>query len=64
VCGTQVGLGWPFIAHDWRAYMNGAFDLGRVFTHTWTVNWKFIPEEQFISKELALVRPLVPCLVR
>lgn len=51
---VQVGLGWPFLAHDWRAYMNGAFDLGRVFTHTWTVNWKFVPEEQFVSKELAL----------
>lgn len=69
-------LGWPFLEHNWQSYLNGAFDLGRVFTFTWTVgtssfvhdgafthadvppsqvNWKFLPEEIFVSKELALV---------
>jgi len=50
----QIGLGWPFLVQDWQAYLKGAFDLGRVFIHTWTVNWKFVPEEYFVSKELAL----------
>lgn len=34
--------------------MHKAFELSRVFTYKWTVNWKFLPEDLFVSKELAL----------
>jgi len=52
--GIQVLVGWPFIEHNWQTYLKGSFDLGRVFMHTWTVNLKFLPEDIFVGKELAL----------
>ena len=27
----------------------------QVFLHTWTVNWKFLPEAWFVSRRLALL---------
>jgi alpha-1,3-mannosyltransferase len=35
--------------------MRGAFDFGRVFFFKWTVNWKFLDESVFVSKELAVL---------
>jgi hypothetical protein len=32
----------------------GSFDLGRKFIHFWSVNWKFVPEETFLSNGWAL----------
>lgn len=37
------------------SYLSKAFELSRVFTYKWTVNWKFLPEELFVSRELALL---------
>jgi alpha-1,3-mannosyltransferase len=31
-----------------------AFDLGRKFIFYWSVNWKFIPEDVFLSNEWGL----------
>lgn len=47
-------MGLPFLRHNWFNYLHKAFELSRVFTFEWTVNWKFLPEDVFISKELAL----------
>jgi alpha-1,3-mannosyltransferase len=55
VCGIiQLLLGLPFMLTDFWAYINGSFEFGRVFKFKWTVNWKFLPEEVFVSKSLAL----------
>eukprot|EP00945_MAST-04E_sp_MAST-4E-sp1_P007942 g7942.t1 len=55
VCAViQVALGMPFMMTDFWAYMNGSFEFGRVFKYKWTVNWKFLPEDIFVSKPLAL----------
>jgi alpha-1,3-mannosyltransferase len=35
-------------------YINRAFEFGREFFYIWTVNFKFLPEEMFLSKKLAL----------
>lgn len=37
-----------------RGYLKRAFDLSRVFKYEWTVNWKFVSEERFLSKEFAI----------
>ncbi|EIW70538.1 hypothetical protein TREMEDRAFT_68105 [Tremella mesenterica DSM 1558] len=43
----------PFLAHDSLAYFNSAFDFSRQFLYKWTVNWRFISESTFLSKEWA-----------
>ncbi|XP_052896265.1 lethal(2)neighbour of tid protein 2 [Anopheles moucheti] len=51
VCGMiQLILGAPFLlTHPWQ-YIKGSFDLGRVFEHKWTVNYRFLEPEIFESK--------------
>lgn len=49
VCAlVQLILGMPFLLENPYAYVRGAFDLGRVFEHRWTVNWRFLPEDVFV----------------
>ena len=50
---TQVVLGAPFLMTFPREYLGRAFELGRVFTHKWSVNFKFVPEDVFTSKAFA-----------
>ncbi|TMW55969.1 hypothetical protein Poli38472_008617 [Pythium oligandrum] len=55
ICATiQIILALPFLRHNWFNYLTKAFELSRVFTYKWTVNWKFLDEEVFVSKSLAL----------
>ncbi|XP_009604382.1 dol-P-Man:Man(5)GlcNAc(2)-PP-Dol alpha-1,3-mannosyltransferase [Nicotiana tomentosiformis] len=51
---VQILLGLPFILSHPASYISKAFDLGRVFIHFWSVNFKFVPEEIFVSKAFAL----------
>jgi len=48
--GLQLLLGLPFLTTFPYEYLKGSFDLGRVFMFKWTVNFKFLPEEYFVSK--------------
>lgn len=50
---VQVLVGLPFLLSYPVAYISRAFNLGRVFIHFWSVNFKFVPEEIFVSKEFA-----------
>ncbi|KAJ0053226.1 hypothetical protein Pint_01000 [Pistacia integerrima] len=50
----QILLGLPFIASHPIAYISRSFNLGRVFIHFWSVNFKFIPEPLFVSKGFAV----------
>ena len=43
----------PFIMEDLQAYVTRAFDLGRQFMYKWTVNWRFVSEETFLSKSFS-----------
>ena len=46
-CGSAA----PFMGREETPiYLKQAFDLGRQFMYKWTVNWKFVPEEIFLSK--------------
>ncbi|KAK6154198.1 hypothetical protein DH2020_013837 [Rehmannia glutinosa] len=51
---VQILLGLPFILSHPVAYISRAFNLGRVFIHFWSVNFKFVPEEIFVSRGFAL----------
>ncbi len=51
VCASlQLALGLPFLLENPYAYLKGSFDVGRVFLFEWTVNWRFLPEEIFVSR--------------
>lgn len=57
---VQVMIGWRFLlplfwdeeARYLRwSYLSNAFDFSRKFLYKWTVNWKFVSEEKFLSDE-------------
>lgn len=51
ICGAlQLVLGAPFLATYPLQYLKGSFDLGRVFDHKWTVNYRFLPKELFENR--------------
>eukprot|EP00243_Klebsormidium_subtile_P006218 TRINITY_DN259_c0_g1_i1.p1 TRINITY_DN259_c0_g1~~TRINITY_DN259_c0_g1_i1.p1 ORF type:complete len:160 (-),score=16.43 TRINITY_DN259_c0_g1_i1:193-672(-) len=51
----QVVLGLPFLlTYPW-SYIARSFELSRVFIHHWSVNLKFVPEDIFLSKPLAIM---------
>ena len=49
----QLGLAGPFLLHAPGSYLGRAFELSRVFLHTWSVNLKFLPEQAFQARWLA-----------
>ncbi|CAN0929864.1 Dol-P-Man:Man(5)GlcNAc(2)-PP-Dol alpha-1,3-mannosyltransferase [Linum grandiflorum] len=51
---VQILLGLPFLLSYPVAYISKAFNLGRVFIHFWSVNFKFVPEPIFVSKQFAV----------
>ncbi|VFQ59630.1 unnamed protein product [Cuscuta campestris] len=51
---VQILLGLPFILPHPVPYLSRAFNLGRVFIHFWSVNFKFVPEDIFVSKTFAI----------
>lgn len=51
VCGAvQLLLGLPFLLTYPVEYVKGSFDFGRVFNHTWTVNYRFLDIPAFENK--------------
>ena len=51
---VQVLAGLPFMRRNARGYVLRAFDLTREFKYEWTVNWRFVSEETFLSREFAI----------
>ncbi|KAJ2486404.1 dolichyl-P-Man:Man(5)GlcNAc(2)-PP-dolichol alpha-1,3-mannosyltransferase [Coemansia sp. RSA 2050] len=54
VVGSQVAVAVPFIYEYPAEYVTRAFDLGRQFDFTWTVNWRFVGVSVFESPQWAL----------
>ncbi len=52
---VQIVAGYPFLSTFPYEYISKAFELGRVFMFKWTVNFKFLPESVFVSKELSIL---------
>lgn len=55
ICGvTQLILGAPFLLRHPVSYLRKAFELDRQFFFKWTVNFKFLSEDIFLSKQWAI----------
>ncbi|XHG04728.1 dolichyl-P-Man:Man(5)GlcNAc(2)-PP-dolichol alpha-1,3-mannosyltransferase [Aspergillus wentii] len=51
---VQVLLAIPFLQNNPAGYASRAFELTRQFMFKWTVNWRFVGEEIFLSKGFSL----------
>lgn len=51
---VQLILGSPFLVSYPVEYIKGSFDLGRIFEHKWTVNYRFLPQPIFEDKKFHL----------
>lgn len=49
----QVITALPFLLEDYHAYFSKAFEFSRQFFYKWTVNWRFVSEETFLSPSFA-----------
>ena len=47
---VQVLIAVPFLAQNPWGYLGRAFELSRQFFFKWTVNWRFVGEDIFLSK--------------
>ena len=50
---VQFTLAVPFLSNA-RGYIARSFELTRVFLYKWTVNWRFLGEKRFLSREFAI----------
>lgn len=51
----QIAIAVPFLAKNPRGYAARAFELSRQFKFKWTVNWRMLGEDMFLSKPFALL---------
>lgn len=54
IAAVQTMLANSFLAVDRQAYLKCAFNLQRVFLYKWTVNWRMIGNEFFLSRQWAV----------
>ena len=50
---TQLAVGYEFLSAHPASYVRKAFEFSRVFIHHWSVNFKFVPNETFVSPAFA-----------
>ncbi|KAI1876672.1 uncharacterized protein JN550_000744 [Neoarthrinium moseri] len=50
----QIATANPFLLQNPMGYLSRAFELSRQFLFKWTVNWRFVGEETFLSRPFAL----------
>ncbi|KAJ5558526.1 Glycosyltransferase ALG3 [Penicillium sp. DV-2018c] len=50
----QVLLAVPFLRANATGYLSRSFELSRQFLFKWTVNWRFMGEEAFLSRDFSL----------
>ncbi|OBZ75976.1 putative Dol-P-Man:Man(5)GlcNAc(2)-PP-Dol alpha-1,3-mannosyltransferase [Grifola frondosa] len=51
---SQVAIGLPFLLEHPQSYLKHAYEFSRAFLFKWTVNWRFVGEETFLSPRWAL----------
>ena len=55
IATIQVISATPFLMHgNATSYMSRAFEFQRQFLYEWTVNWRGVDEQTFLSKEFAI----------
>jgi alpha-1,3-mannosyltransferase len=47
---VQIILAFPFLPTNAMGYLQRAFEFSRQFLFKWTVNWRFVGEETFLSQ--------------
>jgi alpha-1,3-mannosyltransferase len=50
---VQIILAFPFLPTNATGYLQRAFEFSRQFLFKWTVNWRFVGEETFLSREFS-----------
>ncbi|KAL9558264.1 hypothetical protein MBANPS3_001007 [Mucor bainieri] len=50
---TQLAIAYPFLSQYPASYFSKAFEFNRVFDYQWTVNWRMMTEETFVSNWFA-----------
>ncbi|KAH8808876.1 glycosyltransferase family 58 protein [Xylogone sp. PMI_703] len=50
----QIVIALPFLPTNAIGYLSRAFEFSRQFLFKWTVNWRFVGEEKFLSKEFSI----------
>jgi alpha-1,3-mannosyltransferase len=51
---VQLAIAVPFLPTNAKGYLGRAFELSRQFKFEWTVNWRMLGEEVFLSRPFAL----------
>ena len=46
---TQVAMGATFLLHEPWSYLHYSYEFSRQFLYKWTVNWRFLGEDLFLS---------------
>lgn len=51
ICASiQIILASPFLLVNFIGYLQRSFDLGRIFEHKWTVNYRFLDKQMFENR--------------
>ena len=50
----QYLIAFPFLRGNPVGYLSRAFELTRSFLYKWTVNWRFVGEATFLSREFSI----------
>lgn len=51
---VQIAMAIPFLHKNPWGYFGRAFELSRQFKYEWTVNWRMVPEDVFLSRWFAM----------
>ena len=51
---SQVAIALPFLRDNPWGYLSRAFEFSRQFFYKWTVNWRFVSEEVFLSTPFSI----------
>ncbi|OTB08295.1 glycosyltransferase family 58 protein [Hypoxylon sp. CI-4A] len=55
MANLQIAIAYPFLQENAKGYASKAFELTRQFFFKWTVNWRFVGEDVFLSRQFSLV---------
>jgi alpha-1,3-mannosyltransferase len=50
----QIVIAFPFLPANAMGYLTKAFEFSRQFLFKWTVNWRFVGEDVFLSREFSV----------
>ena len=54
IAQLQVIIAFPFLPAGPMLYLSRAFEFSRQFLFKWTVNWRFVGEDIFLSREFSM----------